>query len=53
MKKQLELPKLKNEDDEFEFWSNLDLSDYFEPGDFVPVSFPNLKLTTRVASVRI
>ena len=53
MKKELKIPKFKNKDDEFEFWSNLDLVDYFEPGDFVPVSFPNLKPTTRAVSVRI
>jgi predicted DNA binding CopG/RHH family protein len=34
MKKELIIPKFKNEDEEFEFWSNLDLSEYFEPSDF-------------------
>jgi predicted DNA binding CopG/RHH family protein len=34
MKKQLILPKFKNEDEEFEFWSNLDISEYFEASDF-------------------
>lgn len=45
MKKKLVLPKFKNEDEEREFWDKIDLSDYLEPSDFVPVSFPNLKLT--------
>lgn len=53
MKKKLKIPKFKNEDEEREFWWNLDLSKYFEPDDFVPVSFPNLKPTTRPISIRI
>jgi len=53
MKKKLKIPKFKNEDEEREFWWNLDLSEYFEPRDFVPVSFPNLKPTTRPISIRI
>ena len=53
MKKALKLPKFKNEDEEREFWSRLDLSKYFESSDFVPVSFPNLKPTTRPISIRL
>lgn len=53
MKKKLKLPKFKNEDEEREFWWNLDLSEYFEPDDFEEVSFPNLKPTTRSISIRI
>lgn len=53
MKKQLKLPKFKNEDEEFEFWSKLDLSEFFEKSDFVPVSFPNLKPTSSSISIRI
>jgi len=53
MKKQLKIPKFKNEDEEREFWARIDLSEYFEPSDFVPVSFPNLKPTTRSISIRI
>jgi len=53
MKKKLKIPKFKNEDEEREFWWNLDLSEYFDPDDFVPVSFPNLKPTTRPISIRI
>jgi len=29
MKKKLKIPKSKNEDEEREFWWNLDLSEYF------------------------
>lgn len=53
MKKQLKIPKFKNEDEEREFWWKLDLSEYLEPSDFEPVSFPNLKPTTRSISIRI
>ena len=53
MKKQLKVPKFKNEDEEAEFWSKLDLSEYLEPSDFKRVSFPNLKPTTRSISIRV
>ncbi len=53
MKKKLKIPKFKNRDAEFEFWSKLDLSKYFEPADFVPVSFPNLRLSTKSISLRM
>ena len=53
MKKQLKLPKFKNEDQEREFWAKVDLAEYFEPADFQPVSFPNLKPTTRSISIRL
>lgn len=53
MKKKLILPKFKNEDEERDFWSDLDLTEYFEPSDFVPVSFPNLKPTSRSISIRM
>ena len=53
MKKALKIPKFKNENEEADFWSNLDLSEYLEPSDFERVSFPNLKPTTRAISIRI
>lgn len=53
MKKELILPKFKNEDEERDFWGDIDLSDYFEASDFEPVSFPNLKPTTRPISIRL
>lgn len=53
MKKQLSIPKFKNEDEERRFWADLDLSKYFESSDFERVSFPNLKPTTRSISIRI
>lgn len=53
MKKQLKLPKFKNEDAERDFWANISLDDYFESSDFQPVSFPNLKPSTRPISIRL
>lgn len=53
MKKPLKLPKFKNEDEERDFWSDLDLSEYFVPRDFAPVVFPNLKPISRSISIRI
>lgn len=53
MKKPLKLPRFKNEDQEREFWAKIDLADYFEPSDFEPVSFPNLKPTSRAISIRL
>ena len=53
MQKELKIPKFKNEDEEGNFWSNIDLSEYFEPEDFTTVSFPNLKPTSRSISIRI
>ena len=53
MKKPLKLPKFKNENEERKFWGKIDLSQYFEPEDFQPVSFPNLKPTSRTISIRL
>ncbi|MDP3987863.1 MAG: BrnA antitoxin family protein [Candidatus Levybacteria bacterium] len=53
MKKKLNIPKFKDENQESKFWAKLDLSKHFEPSDFERVSFPNLKPTTRPISIRI
>ncbi|NCN82351.1 MAG: hypothetical protein GW947_00125 [Candidatus Pacebacteria bacterium] len=53
MKKPLNLPAFKNEDEERDFWANINLADYYEPSDFQPVSFPNLKPTSRSISIRM
>lgn len=52
-KKPIKIPKFKNEDKEREFWSQLDLADYFERADFQTVSFPNLKPSSRSISLRL
>ncbi|MBU0979148.1 MAG: BrnA antitoxin family protein [Patescibacteria group bacterium] len=53
MKKPLKLPKFKNEDEERDFWAKINLADYYEPSDAQPVSFPNLKPTTKPISIRL
>ncbi len=53
MKKQLKIPEFKNEDEEAEFWANLDLSEYLEPSDMERISFPNLKPTSRSIAIRL
>jgi len=53
MKKELKIPKFNNEDEEFEFWNRVDLNEYYEPDDFVPVTFPNLKPSTTSISIRL
>ncbi len=53
MKKPIKLPQFKNEDQEREFWSKIDLADYFESKDLRAVSFPNLKPTSRSISIRL
>lgn len=46
MKKKIDIPKFKDEDTERDYWSKINLSDYFEPADFRPAVFPELKLTS-------
>ncbi len=54
MKKQLVVPKFKNEDEEAEFWAKLDLTEYFEPSDFKRgVVFPHLQRTKKLISIRL
>ncbi len=53
MKKNLALPKFKSEKEERKFWSKIDLADYWDASDFVPVSFPNLKPSSRSISIRM
>lgn len=51
--KKPKIPKFKNEDQEREFWTKLDLSKHFSSKDFTPASFPNLKPTSRSVSIRM
>ena len=54
MKKQLVVPKFKNEAEEAKFWAELDLTEYFEPSDFKRgMVFPSLKRTKRLISLRL
>ena len=53
MKKNLKIPKFKNEDEERNFWAKIDLADYFESEDLQAASFPNLKPSSRAISIRL
>ena len=53
MKKALKVPPFKNEDAEREYWSKLDLSEYFESKDFKSVFFQDLKPTSQPISLRL
>lgn len=54
MKQKLKkIPKFKSEDDEFEFWSSHDLTDYFDISKGERAVFPNLKPSTETISLRL
>lgn len=53
MKKPLKLPDFKNEDEVEKFMENTDFSEYLEPSDLKKISFPNLKLSKRLISLRV
>jgi predicted DNA binding CopG/RHH family protein len=54
IKKQLKIPKFKNEDEEREFWAVHDATDYFDESQvIVNPKFPNLKLSTKTISLRL
>lgn len=53
MKKQLKIPKFKNEEQERIFWAKIHLNEYFDIHDFESVSFPNLKPSSHPISFRI
>ena len=54
MKKKLKpIPGFKNEDEEDEFWSTHDSTDYIDWSKAERVSFPNLKLSTETISLRL
>lgn len=54
MKKKLKkIPKFKNEDEEIEFWSKHDLTDYFDVSKAKRATFPNLKPSTKTISIRL
>ena len=53
MKKQKKVPPFKNEEEEFEFWSTHDSTEYVDWSMAARVSFPNLKPSTRTISLRL
>jgi len=46
------IPKFKSENEEREFWANHSMVDYMEEVN-EPVSFPNLKPSTKTISLRL
>jgi predicted DNA binding CopG/RHH family protein len=54
MKKKLKrVPKFKNEDDEREFWAEVDSTDYIDWSEAEIVSLPKLKPSTKTISLRL
>ena len=51
MKKKI--PKFESEDQERDFWSNQDSSEYIDWGEAKQLLFPNLKPSTRTISIRL
>jgi hypothetical protein len=48
----LKLPKFKTENQKRNFWSKIQLTDYFEPADFDSVSFSKLKPLLKLMPLR-
>ena len=54
MKKKLKkIPELKTEAEEFEFWSNHDLTEYLDLVQAKRAVFPNLKPSSQTISLRL
>ena len=53
MKKLKKIPIFKNEDEERDFWAHADSSLYFDWSKARRASFPNLKPTTEMISLRV
>ena len=54
MNKLKNVPKFKNKDEEFDFWQKADSSKYFDYSKAKrEVLFPNLKLTTKLVTIRL
>ena len=47
------IPRFKTEDEEFEFWSTHDTTDYVDWSKAQWVRFPNLKPTAKTISIRL
>jgi len=47
------IPEFKNEDEEREFWSIHDSTDYIDWSKAKRVTFPNLKPSTKTISIRL
>ena len=47
------IPKFRNENEEFEFWSNHDITDYIDVSKARRVAFPKLKPTSKLISLQM
>lgn len=52
-KKLKKIPRFRNEDEEREFWATHDTTEYVDITKAVRVSFPNLKPSTVLTSLRL
>lgn len=53
MSKLKKIPNFKSEDEEIEFWSTHDSTEYVDYSKSKKALFPNLKPTTRTISIRL
>ncbi len=53
MRRLKNLPKFKNEKEEFKFWATHDSADYVDYSKAKKVLFPSLKPSTRTISIRL
>lgn len=53
MKKFKQIPQFKNEDEEREFWSTHDSTEYVDWSKAKRVVFPNLKQSTKTITIRV
>ena len=53
MKRLKKTPKFASEDEERKFWAEHDTTDYFDYSKAKKVTFPNLKQTSRMISIRL
>jgi len=53
MKELKKIPKFKNEDEEFEFWSKKTLTNYFDMNKAKRIRFPNLRRTSKLVSLKM
>lgn len=53
MNKFKKIPKFKNEEEELEFWTKNDSTEFVDWSKAKPVSLPNLKPSTKTISLRL
>ncbi|OGM27885.1 hypothetical protein A3D00_01630 [Candidatus Woesebacteria bacterium RIFCSPHIGHO2_02_FULL_38_9] len=53
MKALKKIPRFKNEDEERDFWTIHDTTEYFDTGKPLNIEFPNLKPTSKTITLRM